>query len=242
MDFAKYVALLKERAIHLARLDTLGDPFEGSLSRAEYEHLKQVAKDGEANGELPLEWRGRYFDVLMGNARRARKVCYVSCWHINGGESEAMWRLYAASGYAIAIKSTYQRLASSLPTTYEVAEHKGPFLGVVKYADHHVDDLPRDNIFHAIMHKRLSFEHEHECRAVVWRAGPQGRVNPVPDDMIAKYPRGIVTPTPLEDLIERVVVSPSAPAWFAETVADLTIRYGYTFLVQQSALAATPYL
>jgi len=243
MDFAKYVALLRDRALYFARLDTLGDPFEGSLSRLEYEYWKKVAQEDEAKGQLPIEWRGRYFDVLLDGARRSRKTSYVSCWHINGGESEAMWRLYSASECAIAIRSTYQHLERSLPSTYEAAEHWGPYLGVVQYADYHVDNLPQGNMFHYIMHKRRSFQHEQECRAVVWRSGPKISLVPVPPEHVyTKYPPGINVPIPLQDLIEVVTVSPSSPGWFAQTVAELTTRYGYSFPVQQSVLAQAPYL
>lgn len=242
MDFAKYVALVKARALHFARLDNLGDPFEGSLSKADYQHWVQVGKEGEARGDLPPEWRGRYFDVLMGAARRARKQNYVSCWHMNRGESEAMWRLYSSSGFAIAIRSTYQLLVDSLPSSYETDEHLGPFVGVIQYANHHEDQLPTGNGFHPLMHKRLSFEHEHECRAVVWRAGPEARIGPLPDHVLNMYPTAISVPITLGLLIERVVVSPSAPEWFSEIVADVTARYDLSFPVERSTLAGSAYL
>ena len=38
----------------------------------------------------------------------------VSCWHKSDHESEAMWKLYSASGQAIAIESTVGQLRSSL--------------------------------------------------------------------------------------------------------------------------------
>lgn len=242
MDFAKYVAMLKSSSIHFARLDTLGDPFEGSLSRAEYEHWKGVAEAGEKNGDLPPEWRGRYFDVLMSNTRRARKESYVSCWHMNRGESEAMWKLYGSTGSAIAIRSTYRDLASALPAEFEPQEHSGPFLGIVQYADHHVDDLPRGNIFHAIMFKRLSFAHEQECRAVIRRRSPKNQVLSTPWRVLDTYPPGVAVPVALESLVQKVVVSPSAPGWFAETVAHVTALYGLVFTVEQSSLAVEPYL
>lgn len=242
MDFAKYVAMLKSRSIHFSRLDLLGDPFEGSLSKGEYEHWKAVAAAGESGGRLPDDWRGRYFDVLMGNARRARRECYVSCWHMNSSESEAMWRLYSASGYAIAVRSTYGRLTHSLPTTFEPDEHLGPFIGVVRYADHHLEELPRGNIFHAIMSKRRSFAHEQECRAIVWRAGPSRRPDPIPDEIVAGYPPGVSVPVDLDCLVERVVISPSAPSWFSDIVADVTSKYGFSLSVAQSALIQAPYL
>lgn len=107
MDFAKYVAMMESACLHFSRLDFLGDPFEGSLSKAEFVRLNETAQKGEAAGTLPGRWKGKYLDVLLHSARAGRKQNYVSCWHINVNESEAMWRLYSQSGYAIAVQSTY---------------------------------------------------------------------------------------------------------------------------------------
>lgn len=242
MDFAKYVSLLKEQSLYFAKLNTLGDPFEGSLSRDEYEHWIKVAKEVEERGDLPKDWKGRYFDILMANARRARKECYVNCWHFNEVESEAMWKIYSSSEYAIAVSSTYNLLANALPTVYEANEHFGPLLGAVQYADHHQDKLPTGNIFNAIMHKHLSFKHEQECRAVVWRNGGKNWPGPVPDQVIDTYPNGLIVPTDLGVLIQKVIVSPSAPEWFSDAVADITSKYGYKFPVESSSLGLRPYL
>ena len=244
MDFAKYVAMLKDRALYFARLNELGDPFEGSLTKAEYDQLKHVAREGEAGGRLPKEWRGKYFDVLLATTRRARKTCYVNCWHINSTESEAMWRLYSSSGYAIAIASTYRLLAEALPTTHQPTEHSGPFLGIVQYIDHHQDQLEWNNVFHAVLHKRLSFKHEHECRAVINRTGPKGRRTgePLPEHVVDAYPPGIRVPVLLEKLVQQVIISPTAPIWFGPCVADLTVRYGFAYPIRPSLLANAPYL
>lgn len=245
MDFAKYVAMLKDRSLHFRRVDTFDDPFEGSLSKNEFDRLSRRAQAGETEGRLPLSWRGKYLDILLGNARRSRKECYANCWHMNPIESEAMWRLYSASEYAIAIVSTYACLAECLPSAFpadKVADHMRPYLGVVTYNDHHRDSFPTDNAFYPIMHKRSAFEHEHECRAVIWRVAKGDWPDGVPDSILDNYPAGLNVPVPLESLILEVIVSPSAPSWFAEVVADSTARYGFGFLVQQSSLVCQPYL
>jgi len=244
MDFAKYVAMLNDGALYFARLDTLGDPFEGSLSKSNYELLRQIERAGEASGKLPPDWRGRYFDVLMGSTRRARKQCYVSCWHMNSAESEAMWRLYSSSGYAIAVVTTYAQLACALPSEFEPSEYSGPYLGVVRYADHQTDATPSGNIFDPVMHKRPSFQHEQECRAVLWRHGPRNRrtAEPLPESVIDAYASGVRLCVELQKLIQRVTVSPHAPSWFATSVKDVTQRYGLGFPVEQSSLNLLPYL
>jgi len=242
MDFAKYVAMLKDRALFFSRIDTQNDQFEGSLSKTEFDHWKDVAQKGEAEGKIPDRWKGKYLDVLLGSARRMRRQCYVSCWHMNHVESEAMWHLYSSSGYAIAITSTYETLGSELPTEYKSLDHRGPYLGAVTYTDHHNDSFPTGNAFYPIMHKRSSFIHENECRAVIWCIGKGQWPEGLPDHILATFPVGLNISIDLESMVNSVIVSPSAPAWFYDTVANLTDRYGYKFPVIHSSLTVSPYL
>src|SRR5215475_712858 len=144
MDFAKFVSLLASNALHFSRIDQFSDPFEGSLSRIEYEKLQNLAAAGEADGSIPVEWRGSYFDILMSNVRRSRRRLYVNCWHRSEFESEAMWRLYAPSGLGVAIQSTYSRLVQALPEKV----HNGCFVGAVQYTDHHTESIPEGNAFY----------------------------------------------------------------------------------------------
>ena len=244
MDFAKYVALLRSKALYFPRLDKLDDPFEGSISREEYEGIIETARVGEEEGKLPMEWRGRYFDVLMQASRNARRSCYINCWHINENESEAMWRLYSQSTFAIAIKSTYSKLRDVLPTPDEFGQpYVGPFLGKVTYLDHFVDKLPTGNLLSPIMNKRPSFQHEQECRAMIWRPEPDNYVLQRDSESIFKsYSVGLSIEIDLPKLIELTVVSPLAPSWFLESVADVTERYGFQWQTSASQLAAKPYI
>jgi hypothetical protein len=243
MDFAKYVALLRSNSLHFARLDKLEDPFEGSLTKAEYEEYQATAAQGEAKGDLPDDWKGRYFDVLLQNARNARRSCYVNCWHINHHESEAMWRLYSQSGFAIALRSTYSTLRDTLPTGQEGGVYVGPFLGKVTYVDHFTEQLPKGNALAPIMNKRPSFDHEQECRAIVWRPEPDEYLfHPDPESLLAGYPVGLHLKVNLASLVTYVAVSPLAPKWFTDNVADVTQKYGYAWEVKASSLAVQPYI
>jgi hypothetical protein len=234
VDFAKYVAMLQQKAVYFTRLDQFVDPYEGSLSKAAYESIKSQAEKGEAEGTIPEKWRGRYFDLLMGNARRARRSNYASCWHMGNEESEAMWRLYSTSGYAIAIQSEYSKLVNILPSH----GFTGCFVGMVRYVDHHIEEIPTGNIFYPIMHKRKSFEHEREVRAIIWRGDP----GPDAAHLLDDYPKGISIQIELENLIEKVYISPLAPEWFAKSVEDITKMYGFGMPVNQSMLIQPPYV
>ncbi len=243
MDFAKYVSLLRSGALHFARLDQMEDSFEGSLTKAEYESIATTACAGEAKGDLPPEWKGRYLDVLLGSARNMRRSCYVSCWHMNEHESEAMWRLYSQSTFAIALKSTYSKLRDTLPTLNDRGVYLGPFMGKVTYVDHFTQQLPRGNALVPVMNKRPSFAHERECRALIWRPEPDKHLfHPDPESLLSAYPTGIEVKLDLDALVEAIVVSPLAPKWFAESVLDVTKRYERKWIVEQSCLAAKPYI
>ena len=125
LDLAKYISLLKNRTLHFTRLDQFSDPFEGTITKRKYEEIVQIAAQGEADKKIPWHWQGRYFEILMAMYRRAPRCHFVNCWHMNEHESEAMWKLYARSEYAVSIESTYARLVNVLPEKL----HFGCFVG-----------------------------------------------------------------------------------------------------------------
>jgi hypothetical protein len=92
-------------------------------------------------------------------------------------------------------------------------------------------------LFNFIVHKRKSFEHERELRAVFW----QMDVSPEGEALKARIePSGLPIEVDLPALTERVYVSPTATPWFANIVEAMTKKCGFTFPVSQSALAAEP--
>ena len=233
MDFAKFVSLLDTGALHFSRVDQFTDPFEGSLSKTEFEYWRDIAAKGEADATLPPAWKGKYFDILLDNARRARRSMYVNCWHLDDDESEAMWGLYAPSGFGIAVQSTYARLVNVLPTKL----HNGCFVGLVRYTDHDRDSMPSGNVFYPVLHKRRAFEHEKEVRALIW-LGDKGR-DADPDQ--TNNPLSLRVPVSLTDLAESVCLSPLVPAWFVGAVKGVIKRYGASFPVHQSDLIRRGY-
>jgi hypothetical protein len=51
---------------------------------------------------------------------------------------------------------------------------------------------------------------------------------------------GISIHVDIDTLIERIVLSPTAPAWFAHVVASVVDKYGFKIPVQQSSLLKAP--
>ena len=109
MDFTKFVSLLSTKALYFARADTLGDPFEGSLTKRNRD-LRPIFLQsiGFGTDEFP-DAAQNLAEILQ----RIRNINLVNCWHENTYESEAMWKIYAREKDGIAVKTTFERLRDS---------------------------------------------------------------------------------------------------------------------------------
>lgn len=198
MDFTKFVSLLEERALFFPRPSSLTDPFEGFLSKPTIEMFKSMP-----HGLTPTERRRRE-EIANHNLRvmrSGREILFVSSWHLNAYESCAMWQLYLRSGEGVAIQSTIQRMIDAFRDTPDAVQ-----LGTVKYVDYNEEQIPWNNTFYLALHKRRSFEHERELRAIVMRP-----------EIVA----GITIPVSLDTLISRVYVAPNSPIWIHELVKKM---------------------
>jgi len=226
MDLSKFVALLQSGALYFARADMLGDDFEGSLPVANAKTYRDLV--GEQLGRSGVGDEGlaniNLADVEM--RRKMREEMFVSCWHGNEYESAAMWRLYAQSGDAVAIKTTFAKLTEVLPD--------GVILGNVRYVDYARHTVPVDSLIAPFMIKRTSFAHENEVRAAFWFALREL----IPESITFKG-AGALCPVDLHKLIEAIHVSPTSPPWFLEIVTGLADQYGLAVKPSQSALSAS---
>jgi hypothetical protein len=242
MDFTKLVFTLEESGLFFPRLDRLGDPFEGSVPRknvvARLEQWKPYYGEKTANA----------FQIGFAQFFQWQKQwTYVNCWHMNEFESAAMWRLYARSEEAICIQSTYQCLRESLDKA-PCREGDGVFLGTVEYIDYDGECVPDDWPLRHVVHKRRSFAHEQELRAIVWRCPEfpdRATINIPPDTSKEDYPEnlpkdGIWIKLDLERLVENIYVAPASPKWFHHLVEKVVNRYGLHKPVRQSLLDASP--
>ena len=239
MDLAKFVSLMHDSALHFARADQLGDPFEGSVPLKS--SIEVFAKEVAANPELqkqPLPGDstityGKWAEMLktLAAARRGmRAECYCSCWHMNEHESSAMWRLYCQSNEAICVQSTFELLNNALPSWTH--------FGCVAYVDYEQDEIPGGNLFTPVMTKRKSFEHEREVRAIAWSALSAEKGG----EEIAAARRGNIVrvSVALRNTIQAIYVSPTSPAWFRDVVNSLLEKYDLPLTAKQSSLDAIP--
>jgi hypothetical protein len=223
MSFAKFVAMLASRTLHLSRLDELGerDRFEGSLPRGQRETLvagliAELETDPppalvEARNRLKssgraLEWRAEA--QVRAYTLALRRSTYVSCWSL-GPESEAMWRIYCEGQEGVAMVTTLERLRASLADA-EV------LISPVRYIDYRRESLPGRDCIQQLVHKRIAFVHEREVR-VLHR--PKGRLHvPLPFEPPEATPPNVQIPWDVEQALEGVIVSPFAPDWCLETI------------------------
>lgn len=229
MDLSKFTSMLQRRAITFVRADSLGDPFEGTVSQLDagyFEHVIARRADDSAFDPYPGESDEmlRHTAIAFARARMTgRKAHHITCWHMNDRESVAMWKLYSASSDSICIRTSYRTLADVLPDN--------AFLGMVRYLDFDTAAVWNGCTFDPIMAKRLSYGHEHEVRAVIddadfWSA------KDAPEPPVAKH-----IPVDITRLIRCVYVNPDAPEWFRDVVVGLCQQYKLDADIQYSDIA-----
>ena len=161
MDFAKLVSLLKTRSLYFARVDALGDEFEGFYSRANIEMRPAVYHDKIPETTLA---------EISAFTESQRKRTFVNCWNLSEYESGALWGLYVPPHGGVAIRSTFRRLTQCFQRTPEDHAPGGAheiYIGQVEYADYDSAWLPEGNTLWPFVFKRRSFDFEMELRACI---------------------------------------------------------------------------
>lgn len=234
LDFPKFVALLRDRALFFSRADCLGDRFElakGLLQRKqtwdEY-HLdwfREVLRNPPPGASWPttdeaVEKRAQELlrQLEAGGLHDLRRT-YVSCWHENDTESEALWRLYCGADAGVALQATVGSVLEALRDFPDIA------IGRVRYIDFRYEFA---GVNDAVFRKRSSLSHEREVRAVHF----------VYD---GERPTGVNIPLSIEKLVERIVISPLSPPWFLDIVHETTSRFAANLKIDNSDLLLEPF-
>lgn len=232
MDLPKFLSVLQSKTLYFARADQFDDPFEGARGNTGEEDLYVVALAEALREEMGTA--GKSVEKSLSDARTIidtwKKIGfdtnhmyqnYISCWHQNDVESDAMWRLYTRDlTQGVAIQSTCGRLRDSFVREYL----RGPItIAPVEYIDY---SLPLGLSDNPCWFKKKAFEHENEIRTVIMFDYPSEE----------KAPKGWQLPIDPAVLIENLYISPTAQPWFVELVKDVVGKYGYEFNVVQSRL------
>ncbi len=224
MDFSKYADLLTTGELHFTRADKLEDPYDCSPMQFLGEQYKQFSSANPQGKE-----RTRQVNIFD------RLFVYLNCWHMNDGESAALWGLYSENKYeTIAIQATFGKLYSEIKDKWP---RDGIRISKVKYdpdnAGESVEGFPGAKLFSVfgveeIIYKRPPFAHEKELRAFIYQRVDKLRENDTLRNEAhleklmkerSEYIRIKINPS---DLIEKVYVCPHATDLFVESVKNVS--------------------
>lgn len=205
MDLAKFISLLDTSKIFFPRADKLGDKFEGAFSKANVRRWETQAKSIE---NVLANYRAIY--------ESEQKSTFISCWHINKHESDAMWKAFSPGTQGIAIQSRMFNFEQSI-SGYE---ENNIVIGKVNYIDYEEDKVPEGFLLVPFLYKRKCYEHENELRAII-------QINPRLND---KNPngqeiKGLLVNVNLNTLIDKIFISSTAPDWFDKVVTSVVKKF-----------------
>lgn len=217
MSFTKFISLLDKQALFFTRLEGLGDLFEGSITAVTAQQKEAIFRKVGGDKIIPQVRE----QVKQVRAYRQSRIL-ANCWHENANESALMWRTYADKG--VAVVTTIGALIKSLVGT------KNVYIGRVRYLDYTEEWMDEKFIHTPALHKRSSFAHEQEVRALITlQKGELADIHP-----------GLYYAIDVQSLLQQVIISPLSPEWEAELVESLLVRYKITSPVVQSQLATSP--
>ena len=235
MDFSRFVSLLETHSLFFSRADRFGDTWEGAISPIDvdaWEAFVGGSKESAADRTTLIANYRRTFAAL-------RRHTYISCWHQNSGESEAMWKLYLKSTEGIALQTSFGCLKSQLERSRRLIR-----LGKVQYRDYRIDPVPGGKP-HAIgesyltgpyapfISKRRGFAHENEVRAV-FQDSYRNLNDPSESDF------GIAVCVEIGELIENIYMAPQTPAWLHSAVQTVLDKFDVRLRVAASEFDEPP--
>ena len=266
-DIAKLLALIVDQRLWLANAEILAadDPYESFANPDSFTHrtwstINDVPTDAfnAAVSTIPnykkldpaplLQLIKEKCEEFLVGTRGDRATYFVSCWHKSYHESVAMWKVYGALNAGVAVQTTPERIASAFAGVgFPI------FLGEVQYADVlHPVPFKAFNLFSSVMVKRKAFEYEKEVRIVCWNQPPIDKVSDItygsgrlPEDKY-KHANGLSNPTGLfikcdiSALIEKILISPYAPPWYASLIEKVLEMVSVTAPVETSDLLQDP--
>jgi len=229
-DLTKFLNLIHSSRLFFCRVDRLGDPFEGSYPKINAEFRVEWYKDILEKLKTTPE---KFFPILSNHHETIRKYIFANCWHMNFGESAAMWRLYGPHDSSIALKTTFSKLTTSFDNTdIEI------YIGKMNYLDYRENVIAEGNAFVQVLHKQLSYEHEKELRAITFLPNDQKSIL---EHKGLTTENGIYVDVNLNELIEEIYISPDAPNGFAQTVQKTIEDAGLGCPLKQSTLRNVPF-
>lgn len=150
----RFLTSVQSRTLYFASARQFEDPFEGAVA---------VLPDG-----TPIDTRYSQLEGAEHAFEQLRRLTKITCWHRADYESDAMWKLYAATRKGVAVRTTTNRLRRGL-LPFRLAPDYGeeePYWGPVRYVDLHRARL-RVSMERRFFYKHRAFEWEREFRIAI---------------------------------------------------------------------------
>jgi hypothetical protein len=217
-DLPKFQSLIECQALYFASAREFEDRFEGSIPSTLAARLRENIPEPIAAHS------SKAFEEL-------RRLTKISCWHMNEGESAAMWSLYVRDKRGIALRTTVDRLTSAIQP-YRIQPHYAEeriWMGPVRYIDYRTEHMLGSLGLGRFFHKRRSFAHEQEFRVVVQLTLAEEFGVRVPE-------KGIFVPVDMSCLCEAIHLAPETDEELRHTIENLVARAGLSIPVSQSEM------
>lgn len=214
MNWEKFISLLDYRALFFCLLNNLEDPFEGSLSLANFPRIKDTTLE-------------QSFIEMYHAPNGLRAYNAVSCWSINNYQSNLLWDNYVRDGEGIAIRTTVSKLLESINYDREVRN------GIVQYKQ--LPDPPPGQGY-AIpsiipFYKKPEYKDEREYRLAIYA--------PLRNDV--KLLGGMMISVDLKTLFGDIYISPTQSNWKVNLVQEvIQAKIGLEINVVKSLLNTSP--
>jgi hypothetical protein len=198
MSCAKFLYFL-EHGLFLPSFETLRqtDPFEGTHTAGELDHLERLTQAGRFAQHLPTLYEAIYTTHT-----------FLSSWCEGPSENSAMWRSFVGTSVdcGVAIGTTVRALKGALFSNDSPSN-----IGRARY-DFSADASGHVEGHRFFLRKRPELAHEREVRAVLY--DPR------------HYSPGITLPVENPSFVEEIRVCPGAPTWFLTQVTTLATKAG----------------
>lgn len=252
MDLPRFVWMLSTGRLWFAKAATFhDDPWEGFGKATCFELPNDVARDDAPKVawlETPLAKRLISVPELRADLSKrsseilenARDHLYVNSWWLDSSESIAMWEIYGARGFGVALRSTVEQFQGAARPEIDPSHYTS---GQVTYHDA-LESAPEVNfdfssdipfpgaglwreVLKVGLHKRSCFRYEQEWRGVLYQD--------FRPDIV-----GVGEVFDSDQLISAVYVGPRAPDFIVEAVSSTMDKFLLRKPVEKSRLLARP--
>lgn len=217
----RFSSFIDTSLIYFAAATQFTDPFEGAVA--------------VLPPDFPVDPRYAEMDQVEQAFYELKRLTKINCWHCADYESDAMWKLYAATSKGVAICSTPARLQNSLrpfrlQPEYGVEDLWG---GVVCYMDLLKVRLTNPSMLERFFYKHKAFSWEREFRlAISLRFAEEFGVI-VPE-------MGIDVSVNLDCLVEKIMIGPLLSESEGANIVQIADRAGLRDRLVRSSLCGRP--